>query len=100
MSDKKYYLSKENAKTLVEGVKRNFAPISHTHTKNDIENLTTDLDIIESLSLANKAAIEANTAALEIMKTNIEALSAQVGLNEENLANFVAISSQEINTLF
>jgi hypothetical protein len=100
MSDTKYYLSKENAKTLVECAKQNFSPISHTHTKNDVGDLTNDLDIIESLVLANKAAIEANASALKTMQTNIDALAAQVKLNEENLANFVAVSSQEIKTLF
>lgn len=72
----------------------------HDHTISDINNLQEDLDIIETLALINKAAIEANTSALEAMKTDIDALAAQVKLNEESLANFVAVSSQEINTLF
>lgn len=96
MSETKYYLSKENAKTLVECVKRNFSPISHTHIKEDI----TDLDILESIALANKAAIEANTSALKAVQTDIEALAAQIRTNEENLNNFIAISSNEVNSLF
>ena len=47
-----------------------------------------DLDIIEALALINKAAIEANTSALETMKTDIELLAAKIRANEENLENF------------
>lgn len=96
MSDIKHYLSKENAKTLVDNIKRNFSPISHTHTKDDVD----DLDIIESLALANQAAIEANTSALTAMQTDIEALAIRIRENEEKLANFIAISSDEVNALF
>lgn len=59
-----------------------------------------ELDIIESLALLNKAAIEANASALQTMQTDIESLAARLKANEENLENFVAVSSQEINTLF
>lgn len=72
----------------------------HQHPTDTSRAAQTDLDIVESLVLANKAAIEANALALKTMQTNIDTLAAQVKLNEENLANFVAVSSQEINTLF
>lgn len=72
----------------------------HKHPTDTSRAAQEDLDIVESLALINKAAIEANASALETMKTDIAALAAQVKLNEENLSNFVAVSSQEINTLF
>ena len=72
----------------------------HRHPIDTSRAAQEDLDIVESLALVNKAAIEANASALETMKTDIATLAAQVRINEENLANFVAVSSQEINTLF
>lgn len=81
------YISLNNLSTFLENIKESFS------TKND-------LDIIESLALANKAAVEANASALETMQTDIETLAAKIRANEENLASFTAISSQEINTLF
>lgn len=59
-----------------------------------------DLDIVESLALLNKTAIEANNSALKTMQTDIETLALKIRENEDNLANFVAISSQEVNDLF
>lgn len=72
----------------------------HRHPTDTSRASQADLDIIESLALANKAAIEANASALDTMQTNIEALANKIKLNEENLANFAAITSQEINTMF
>lgn len=81
------YISLSNLSKFLDNIKETFA------TKDD-------LDVTESLALLNKAAIEANTSALETMQTDIETLAAKIRANEENLANFTAISSQEINTLF
>lgn len=81
------YVSLNNLSIFLDNIKDTFA------TKDEI-------DIIESLSLINKAAIEANTSALKTMQTDIEDLAIRIRANEENLANFVAVSSQEINTLF
>jgi hypothetical protein len=81
------YVSLNNLSAFLDNIKETFS------TKDN-------LDIIESLTLLNKAAIEANTSALEAMQTDIETLAAKIRANEENLENFIAISSQEINTLF
>lgn len=81
------YVSLGNLSKFLDNIKETFS------TKDD-------LDIVESLALLNKAAIEANASALETMQTDIETLAAKIRANEENLANFIAISSQEINTLF
>lgn len=81
------YISLNNLETFLDNIKNTFVT-------------TADLDIIESLALANKAAIEANASALKTMQTDVDALAKQVKLNEENLANFVAVSTQEISTLF
>lgn len=54
MSNTKYYISKEGAKAIVDGVKKNFAPISHAHTKNDIKDLTFD----SSLSSSSTNAVQ------------------------------------------
>lgn len=81
------YVSLSNLSKFLDSIKETFS------TKDD-------LDIVESLALLNKAAIEANASALETMQTDIETLAAKIRANEENLANFIAISSQEINTLF
>ena len=81
------YISLDNLTTFLDNLKDTFETAE-------------DLDIIESLALVNKAAIEANASALKTMQTDIDALAKQVRLNEENLANFVAVSSQEIGTLF
>jgi hypothetical protein len=81
------YISLDNLSKFLDNIKETFA------TKDD-------LDVIESLALVNKAAIEANTSALKTMQTDIETLAAKIRANEESLANFNAISSQEINTLF
>lgn len=81
------YISLNNLSSFLDNIKDTFA------TKDE-------LDIIESLALINKAAIEANASALKTMQTDIEALASKIRANEESLANFVAISSQEVNTLF
>lgn len=81
------YVSLNNLSSFLDNIKDTFA------TKDE-------LDIIESLVLLNKEAIEANTSALKIMQTDIETLASKIRANEEDLANFVAISSQEVNTLF
>lgn len=67
---------------------------------NDAFAAKDDLDIIESLVLINKAAIEANASALKNMQTDIEVLAAKIKASEEGLADFIAVSSREINTLF
>lgn len=72
----------------------------HKHPTDTSRASQDDLDIIESLALLNKAAIDANASAIEAMKTDIETLAFKIKTNEENLANFVAISSQEVNDLF
>ena len=81
------YISLDNLSTFLENIKDIFA------TKEEI-------DIVESLALVNKTAIEANTSALETMRVDIEDLASRIRANEEALANFVAISSQEVNDLF
>ena len=81
------YISLNNLSTFLDNIEDTFA------TKDD-------LDIVESLALLNKAAIEANASALETMQTNIDELALRIRANEEALANFVAISSQEVNDLF
>lgn len=96
MSDLKHYLSKESAQALVNCVKMNFSPISHKHTKDEI----VDLDILETLVLMNQRATEANASALTAMQTDIESLAVRIRENEENLANFIAISSDEVHSLF
>lgn len=81
------YVSLNNLSKFLDNIKDTFA------TKDD-------LDILESLALLNKAAIEANASAIETMQTDIDALALKIKANEEALANFVAISSQEVNGLF
>lgn len=81
------YVSLNNLSTFLDNIKDTFVT-------ND------ELDIVESLALLNKAAIEANASALQTMQTDIESLAARLKASEENLENFVAVSSQEINTLF
>lgn len=81
------YVSLNNLSSFLDNIKNTFA------TKDE-------LDIIESLALLNKAAIEVNTSALETMQTDIDALALKIKANEEKLENFVAISSQEVNNLF
>ena len=81
------YVSLNNLSSFLDNLKNTFATQDN-------------LDIIESLALLNKAAIEVNTSALETMQTDIEALALKIKANEENMANFVAISSQEVNDLF
>lgn len=81
------YISLNNLYTFLDNLKDTFA------TKDD-------LNIIESLALLNKAAIEANTSATEAMRVDIEDLASRIRANEEALENFVAISSQEVNELF
>jgi hypothetical protein len=81
------YISLSNLSDFLDSLKNTFATQDN-------------LDVIESLALLNKAAIEANASALETMQTDIEALALKIKTNEENLANFVAISSQEVNDLF
>lgn len=85
--DTNKYVSLNNLSNFLDNIKDTFA------TKDEV-------DIIESLALLNKAAIEANTSALETMKTDIEALALKIRENEEMIANFVAISPQEVNDLF
>lgn len=87
MAENNKYVSLNNLSTFLDNLKDTFA------TKND-------LDIVESLALLNKAAIEANASATETMRVDIEDLAAKIRANEEALANFVAISSQEVNNLF
>lgn len=81
------YVSLNNLSTFLDKLEDTFA------TKDD-------LDIVESLALLNKDAIEANTSAIETMQVDIEDLASKIRANEEALANFVAISSKEVNDLF
>jgi hypothetical protein len=81
------YISLNNLSNFLDNIKDTFA------TKDE-------LDIIESLALLNKAAIDANASALKTMQTDIEELAIRIKANEDGLADFVAVSSQEINTLF
>ena len=81
------YVSLNNLSTFLDKLEDTFA------TKDD-------LDIVESLALLNKAAIEANASAIETMRVDIEDLASKIRTNEEALANFVAISSKEVNDLF
>lgn len=81
------YVSLNNLSNFLDNIKDTFT------TKDE-------LDIVESLALLNKAAIEANVSALEAMQTDIEDLALKIKANEEALENFVAISSQEVNDLF
>ena len=90
------YISYDNLTTFLDNLKNVFA----TQTEVDSKALQSDLDVIESLALANKKAIEANASAINAMQVNIDALAAKIKANEENLANFVAVSLQEINALF
>lgn len=87
MAENNKYVSLNNLSTFLDNLKDTFA------TKDD-------LNIVESLALLNQAAIEANASATETMRVNIEDLAAKIRANEEALANFVAISSQEVNNLF
>lgn len=88
------YVSLNNLSTFLDNVKDAFA------TKTEMDEALDEIDIIESLALLNKEAIEANASALKTMQADIEALALKIKANEDNLANFVAISSQEVNGLF
>lgn len=84
MSDTKFYLSKENAKTLVDGVKQNFSPISHTHTKGDIEDLNFDssLSSTSTNAIQNKTVTSSLNSKVPTSRTiNGKALTNNITLN-------------------
>lgn len=88
------YVSLNNLSTFLDNVKDAFA------TKTEMNEALDEIDIIEYIALLNKEAIEANASALKTMQADIEALALKIKANEDSLANFVAISSQEVNGLF
>lgn len=84
MSDTKFYLSKENAKTLVDGVKQHFSPISHTHTKGDIKDLSFDssLSSTSTNALQNKTVTSSLNSKVPTSRTiNGKALTNNITLN-------------------
>jgi hypothetical protein len=115
MADNKY-IGLNSLSIFLDNIKDTFATKTEVDTKSDkthihkisdisslqstLDDSKNEIDIIESLALINKASIEANASALKTMQTDIEALAVRIKANEESLANFVAVSSQEINTLF
>ena len=88
MSDTKYYLSKENAKTLIDGVKRNFAPISHTHTKNDIKDLAFDSSL--SSSSINAVQNKTITSALNLK------VSTNITINGKSLTSNISLDAEDV----
>lgn len=73
-----------------------------TTAEGEIDTLQTDVDAVEELAAANKAAHEANAAAiaLKASQADLNALTERVAANETAIASFVEVSEEEINALF
>lgn len=77
-------------------------PDTNTYLEGKFEELKTYVDTVEALAAANKAAHEANAAAiaLKASQADLEAAVARIVKNEADIAAFVEVSEEEINALF
>lgn len=73
-----------------------------TTAEGEIDTLQAEMDAVEALAATNKAAHEANAAAilLKASQADHEALAARVKNNEDGIAAFVPADTSDINKLF